>query len=240
MAEVDIFIPCFIDQMFPETAWNMIKVLEKLDCRVHYNPAQTCCGQPAWNGGLKEQARPVCQKWIDDFSSGRYIVTPSGSCAGMVRGYYHEMFQNTSYHKKCKTVQSKLFEFGEFLTDVLKVEDLGATLKGKATYHDACGALRECGIKESPRKLLKHVNGLELIEMNECETCCGFGGTFSVKYEQIAVAMAEQKVANALATGAEYMISTDTSCLMHVDGYIKKNKIDLKVMHLADVLVQGW
>ncbi len=237
---VDIFIPCFIDQIFPQTAWNMIKVLEKLGCDVHYNPDQTCCGQPAWNAGYKDRVKPVAAKWINDFNTQNPIVSPSGSCTGMVRNYYLEMFANTSNHLKCKSAQSRSFEFTEFLTEILKREDVGASLPGKATYHDACGSLRECGIKDGPRKLLQNVKGLELVEMNECETCCGFGGTFAVKFDAISVAMAEQKVNNALATGADYLISTDVSCLMHIDAYIQKKKLPLKCMHIADVLASGW
>jgi L-lactate dehydrogenase complex protein LldE len=133
-----------------------------------------------------------------------------------------------------------MFEFTEFLTDILKVEDLGATLNGKATYHDACGALRECGIKQGPRKLLQHVKGLEMVEMKECETCCGFGGTFAVKYEPISIGMAQTKVQSALDTGARYMITTDVSCMMHIQGYIDKNSLPIQTMHIADVLASCW
>jgi L-lactate dehydrogenase complex protein LldE len=237
---VDIFIPCFIDQLFPETAWNMIKVLEKLGCDVNYNAEQTCCGQPAWNAGFKDRVKPVATKWINDFNTQNYIVSPSGSCTGMVRNYYLEMFANTSNHLKCKSAQGRSFEFTEFLVEILKKEDIGAVLNGKATYHDACGALRECNIKDGPRKLLQNVKGLELVEMNECETCCGFGGTFAVKFEGISTAMAEQKVNNAMATGADYIISTDVSCLMHIEAYITKKKLPIKCMHIADVLASGW
>jgi len=218
----------------------MVKVLEKLGCEVNYPAGQTCCSQPAWNGGQKEMARPVAEKWLNDFNNGKYVVSPSSSCVGMVRGYYLEMFMNTSNHLKCRAVQGKTFEFTEFLTDILKVEDIGATFKAKATYHDACSALRECFIKQAPRTLLSHVNGLELVEMNNVETCCGFGGTFAVKFEPISTAMAEQKVENSLATGAEYIISSDLSCLMHLEGYIKKKKLPLKTIHIADVLASGW
>ena len=132
------------------------------------------------------------------------------------------------------------FEITEFLLNIAKYDDFGASLAGKATYHDACGALRECGIKAGPRQLLSKVKGLELVEMKECETCCGFGGTFSVKFEPISVGMAQTKVQSALDTGAKYLLSTDVSCLMHIDGYIRKNNIDLKTMHVVDVLASGW
>ena len=237
---VDIFIPCFVDQIYPDTAMNMVKVLEKLDVGVNYNTEQTCCGQPAFNAGFWDQCKEVGEKFIHDFSNDRYIVSPSASCAGMVKNYYPELFHNTVLHNKYKTIQKNIYEFSDFLVNVLKVTDVGARLEGIATYHDACSALRELKIKSAPRALLAKVKGLELREMEEVETCCGFGGTFSVKYESIAVGMAEQKIINAEATKAEYLISTDLSCLMHLDGYMKKQNKKMKIMHIADVLASGW
>jgi len=237
---VQLFIPCFVDQLYPQTAWNMIKILEKLGCRVTYNEGQTCCGQPAFNAGFHDDCKSVASKFLHDFKSDDLIVTPSASCAGFVRNYYGKLFDNSSVHNQVKGLQKRIFELSEFLTEVLKTDNLGARLEGKATYHDSCSALRECGVKEGPRKLLSNVKGLELVEMQDVETCCGFGGTFSVKFESISVAMADQKVNNALSTGADYLISTDLSCLMHMEGYVKKKGHQLKVMHLADVLASGW
>lgn len=237
---VQIFIPCFVDQLYPETAFNMIKVLEKAGCTVRYNPSQTCCGQPAFNAGFWDDAREVCSKFLRDFPPGDVIVAPSASCVGFVRNYYQKLFDNSSVHNEVKAIGQNIFEFSEFMVNQLGIENVGATLKGKATYHDSCAGLRECGIKNEPRKLLTHVSGLELIELNDVETCCGFGGTFAVKFEPISVAMAEQKVENALATEAEYLISTDISCLMHLKGYIDHKKYPLKTLHLADVLASGW
>jgi L-lactate dehydrogenase complex protein LldE len=237
---VDIFIPCFIDQIYPEAAFNMIKVLEKAGCTVNYNPSQTCCGQPAFNAGYWEQCKDVAEKFINDFPNERYIITPSASCAGMIKNYYPEIFHNTVHQNKAKNIQKHIFEFSDFLVNVLHVTDVGAKLDGVATYHDSCSGLREIGIKKEPRTLLANVRGLELKEMEDTETCCGFGGTFSVKYEAIAVGMAEQKIINAEKTSAKILISTDASCLMHIDGYLKKQNKDIKVMHLADVLASGW
>lgn len=236
---VQIFIPCFVDQLFPETAFNMVKVLEKAGCQVSYNTEQTCCGQPAFNAGFRADAKDVCTKFIKDFSGADYIVAPSASCVGFVRNYYQKMFEDSSLNKEVKDLQKRVFEFSEFLVNVLKVENFGATLNGRATYHDSCAGLRECRIKEEPRKLLSHVNGLELVEMNDVETCCGFGGTFAVKFESISSAMADQKVFNAIATGADYIISTDLSCLMHIDGYSRKQGHSIKAMHIADVLASS-
>ena len=237
---VQIFIPCFIDQLYPQTAFNMVKVLEKACCEVSYNTNQTCCGQPAFNAGFWDEAREVCTKFIKDFDNADYIVCPSASCVGFVRNYYGKLFDNSSYHNQVKDLNSRIFEFTEFLTDVLHIENYGAELNATATYHDSCAALRECKIKTGPRKLLAEVKGLQLVDMDEVETCCGFGGSFAIKYEGISIGMADQKVKNALATKATYIISTDISCLMHLDGYIKKNDLPIKTMHIADVLVSGW
>lgn len=237
---VQIFIPCFVDQLFPETAFNMIKVLEKAGCTVSYNAKQTCCGQPAFNAGFWNDARPVCSKFINDFQGSDYIVAPSASCVGFVRNYYEKLFENSSLHHDVADIGKRMYEFSEFMVKVLHVEDVGAKLKGKATYHDSCAGLRECKIKSEPRKLLAHVEGLEVTEMNDVETCCGFGGTFAVKFEAISIGMADQKVENALATGAEYLISTDHSCLMHLQGYINQKGYRLQSLHLADVLASGY
>lgn len=238
--KVDIFIPCFVDQLYPDTAFNMIKVLEKAGCSVNYNTDQTCCGQPAFNAGFWEDAKPVCSKFLKNFADSNYIVAPSASCVGFVRNYYTKLFENSSLHHEVVDITKKIFELSEFLVHVRKIEDFGASLDGKATYHDSCAGLRECRIKEEPRKLLANVKGLELTELNDVETCCGFGGTFAVKFEAISVAMGEQKVENALATGADYLISTDHSCLMHLQGYIKQKGYKIRTMHLADVLASGW
>jgi L-lactate dehydrogenase complex protein LldE len=218
----------------------MVKVLEKSSCEVHYNTNQTCCGQPAFNAGFWEDAREVAAKFLKDFETPGYIVAPSASCVGFVKNYYSRLFENSASHNQVKDLSNRIFEFSEFLTNILKIENFGATLGGKATYHDSCAALRECKIKEGPRKLLSHVKGLELVEMADNETCCGFGGTFAVKFESISLGMAEQKINNALVTGAEYIISTDLSCLMQLDGYIKNKNLSLKTMHIADVLASGW
>jgi L-lactate dehydrogenase complex protein LldE len=217
----------------------MVKVLEKAGVEVKYNTEQTCCGQPAFNAGFRDEARDVCAKFLRDFSGHDYVVAPSASCVGFVRNYYSALFDNSSLHNEVKDLQKRTFEFSDFLVNVLGVEDLGATFYGKATYHDSCAALRECKIKEEPRKLLSHVKGLELLEMKDVETCCGFGGSFAVKFEPISVAMADQKVNNALQTGADYIISTDLSCLMHLDGYIRHKGYPIKTMHIADVLVNS-
>jgi L-lactate dehydrogenase complex protein LldE len=218
----------------------MVRILEKLGCGVNYNPEQTCCGQPAFNAGYWDEAREVGEKFIKEFQNERYIVAPSASCTGFVKNYYTEMFNNSALHNELKQMKNNMFEFSDFLVNVLKITNLGATLKGVATYHDSCAGLREYGIKNEPRTLLSKVRGLEVREMKETEVCCGFGGTFSAKFEPIAVGMVEQKVKNALDVKADYIVSTDMSCLLHMDSYIKKQNLNLKVMHITDVLVSGW
>lgn len=238
--KVQLFIPCFIDQLYPQTGFNMAKVLEKACCDVAYNPNQTCCGQPAFNAGFWDEAKTVASKFLKDFDNIDYIVAPSASCVGFIRNYYSKFFADSSQHNVVKDLSKRILEFTEFLTGILKIENFGAQLNVKATYHDSCAGLRECSIKEGPRSLLQKVKGLELVEMAETETCCGFGGTFAVKFDSISNAMADQKINHALDTGASCIISTDLSCLMHLQGVIDKKMLPLKTMHIADVLASGW
>lgn len=238
--KVQLFIPCFVDQLFPQAAFNMIKVLEKAGCEVDYNTNQTCCGQPAFNSGFVDEARAVADKFIKDFEGADYIVGPSASCVGFVRNYYSGMYQKPEDVNKVQALTKRIFEFTEFLTDILKVEDFGAELNGKATYHSSCASLRECKITDGPARLLANVRGLEMLPLKDNTTCCGFGGTFAVKFNEISVAMGDQKVNNAVDTGAEYLISTDLSCLMHLDGVMKNKGVSLKTLHIADVLASGW
>lgn len=236
---VDIFIPCFVDQVHPEIGISMVKVLRKIGCEVQYNPNQTCCGQPAYNAGFFEDASEVAMKFLKDFhrSSPRYIVTPSASCAGMIRNSYSELLDRSSDRLMLKSIQKNVFEFTEFLVRVLGIQHIpGSIFPHSVTYHDSCSALRELHIQEPPRVLLSHVGELRLIEMDKTETCCGFGGTFAVKFESISGGMADQKVQHALATKAEYITSTDSSCLMHLEGYIRKNQLPIKTIHVAEIL----
>ena len=247
VAHVDIFIPCFVDQLYPHTALNMVKVLEAVGCQVHYNASQTCCGQPAYNAGYVNESWDIAHKFLTDFPTPpagietRYVVSPSASCVGMVRNAYTHLFKEREERYMCQELQQRTYELTEFLVDVLGITEIPkAKLAGRYTYHDSCSALRECGIRAAPRQLLDGVAGLERLEMAETTTCCGFGGTFAVKFEAISVAMAQQKVEHALATGADYLVSTDVSCLMHLEAYIRREKLAIKTMHIADVLASGW
>lgn len=248
--QVELFIPCFIDQVKPSIAFDMIKVLEKAGCHVLYNTEQTCCGQPAYSAGYVADAREVAEKFVQEFPLGdpdkpfakpveKPIVSPSASCVGMVKNHYNSIFQNTSLHNQCRKVQKNMFELSEFLVNQLQRSNLELYFPAKVTYHDSCSALRELRIKDAPRVLLQQVEGLQLIEMEDTETCCGFGGTFSFKFEPLSVSMAQRKVDHALATGAEYIVSTDYSCLMHLEAYIQKNNLPIKVLHLAELLAKG-
>jgi L-lactate dehydrogenase complex protein LldE len=237
---VQLFVPCFVDQLYPDVAFNTIKVLEKAGCTVKYNAQQTCCGQPAFNAGFWGEAKDVCTKFVQDFDGSDYIVSPSASCAGFVRNNYNKLFENNAFQSPAKKVANRIYELSEFLVKILNVTELGAKFEGKATYHDSCAGLRECNIKTEPRTLLNAVEGLELIEMNDTDICCGFGGSFAVKFDTISVSMADQKIENAITTDADYLISTDMSCLMHLDGRMKHNGQALKVVHLAEILASGY
>jgi len=238
--EIDLFIPCFIDQVYPKTGFNIIKVLEKAGCTVHYSAPQTCCGQPSFNSGYWDETATLARKFIRDFDHKRVVVGPSASCIGFVKNYYEKLFTEKEELKEVRNLKGRLFEFTDFLVNQIKVTNFGAKFPYKVTYHDACAALREYGIKEEPRELLNEVDGLELVEMKDTETCCGFGGTFAAKFKDISAAMAEQKIENALATSAEYIVSTEASCLMNLESYIKKHKLPIKTIHIADVLASGW
>lgn len=241
MTDIQLFIPCYIDQLYPETGFNTIKILEKAGCKVHYNTEQTCCGQPAYNSGYWKESASLAEKFLTDFNPDMPVVSPSGSCSSFVIHHYQKVLADRpellARHAQMKNT---VYELSDFLVNILKVEKLGAKFPHKVTFHDSCSALREYGIKDEPRRLLAEVEGLELIEMEECDTCCGFGGTFAVKNNAISVAMAANKVRNALATGVEYIISTEASCLMNINGYIAKNKLPIKGIHLADILASGY
>jgi len=239
--DIQLFIPCYIDQLYPETGFNTVKVLEKAGCTVHYNPEQTCCGQPAFNSGYWKESANLAEKFLKDFNPDMPIVSPSGSCSGFIIHQYHKLLvDKPELLERHSLMKNTIYELSDFLVNVLKVTDLGAKFPHKVTFHDSCSALREYGIKDEPRILLSKVEGLELIEMEESDTCCGFGGTFAVKNKAISTAMVEKKVQNALATGVEYIISTEASCLLNINGYCDKNKLGLKGMHLADILASGF
>jgi len=234
--KITLFIPCFIDQFYPEVGVSVVKVLEKLEHEVEYPAGQTCCGQPAFNSGLWAEAREVAAHALDVFEGADVIVTPSGSCGAMMRVFYPKLFEGTPRHQQACRLAAKVYEFSEFLVKKLGVTDIGASFSGRATFHDGCHGLREMGIRDAPRQLLKNVRGLELVELDPPEVCCGFGGTFAVKYPMISSAMGESKCEAVVATGADYLISLDSSCLMHIQGLLEKQGRKVRCLHLAEVL----
>lgn len=237
--KVDIMVPCITDQFSPDTGFNMVKLLERAGCKVFYNTEQTCCGQPAFHAGYFDAAKEVGEKFINEFKPGRYVVSPSGSCTAMVRDDYNKLFENTAQHNPSKQLQKTFFEFSEFMVQVLGNPPLHLTLNAKATLLDSCRGMRSCGIKGTPRTLLAQLQGLELIEMHKSEECCGFGGVFATKFENLSIAMAKEKLEMALDTGAEFLVSTDPGCLLHLDSYIRQNNLPIRAIHLVDILAKG-
>lgn len=214
----------------------MVRVLERLGHCVDYREEVVCCGQPAFNSGYWDEARPVARRTLELLSSADVIVSASGSCGAMLKVFYPELFHHQPEEKTAKQLASKCYEFSEFLVDRLGVTDVGAHFPARVTFHDGCHGLRELRLKSQPRTLLKHVRGLELVEMGESETCCGFGGTFSAKFPMISTAMGEVKCISAEETGADYIVSNDSSCLMQIQGLMDRRKKPLKTLHLAEVL----
>ncbi len=236
---VDLFVPCTIDQFWPETGFNMKRLLELAGCVVHYNTEQTCCGQPAFNAGFWDDAKEVGEKLIGEQIAGHYMVAASSGCVSMVRHSYNTLFENTSVHNPSKNLQKIFFDFAEFWVDVLGNPAIEATFNARVALLDNCKGMRDCKIFDQPRKLLGQVEGLELVEMKDYDTCCGFGGIFSVKFEPLSVALAEEKLKHVMDTGAEFLVCTDGGCLMHLDSYIKKNNLHVKAIHIVDLLVKG-
>jgi L-lactate dehydrogenase complex protein LldE len=236
-ARVALFVTCVVDQLFPRAGMAMAETLEYLGCRVEFPADQTCCGQPAFNSGWRDEARAVASRFLDVFRGYDYVVTPSGSCAVMVSRHFAELFAaEPARLLEADTLAARTYEYSRFLTRVLKVDDLGARFPHKVTYHDSCHALRELGIRDEPRQLLRAVEGLTLVEMEPPEECCGFGGTFSVKFPAVSSAMARTKIDAILRSGAEYVVSIDSSCLMQIGGALARQGSPVRTLHLAEVL----
>ena len=236
---VALFITCLGDQFFPQVGECAVRVLRRLGVEVTFNPAQTCCGQPAFNTGYRGEARAVASRVLDLFDDADYVVAPSGSCTSMIRVFYPELFAGDPKRlAKVEHLRSRFFEFSEFLVKVLKVEDVGARFPHRVAYHDSCHLLRELGVEAEPRKLLRAVRDVELVELQDNQVCCGFGGTFSVKFPEVSVAMGEDKTRAATATGAEYLVANDSGCLMHLAGLIHRQGLPLKALHLAEILAR--
>jgi L-lactate dehydrogenase complex protein LldE len=234
---VSLFVTCMVDQLFPKVGIAMAEVIERLGYQVDFPENQTCCGQPAFNSGYRAEARTVARHFLDTFESSECIVVPSGSCTAMVTHHFAELFQkDAEMLARVHTLEKRVWEFSTFLTEVARVDDVGARLNEVVTFHDGCHALRELGIRRGPRVLLANVRGLELREMQPAEECCGFGGTFSVKFAELSGAMARTKLDAIVRTGARTVVSLDPSCLMQIQGALSRAGSDIRTMHLAEVL----
>ena len=237
---ITLFVPCFMNTMYPRAGMSIVTVLERLGHTVEYHEDIFCCGQPAFNAGYWDEARTVAEPVVKKLAAAdpEAIVIGSGSCGAMLKVFYRELFANTALAADAVAIGERTWEFSDFLVTKLGVTDIGAKFPAKITFHDGCHGLRELRVKQQPRKLLAHVQGLELVEMRDAETCCGFGGTFSAKFPAISTAMGEVKCASAVETDAEYIVSNDSSCLMQIQGLLDRQGKKLKTMHLAEVLAR--
>jgi L-lactate dehydrogenase complex protein LldE len=236
---ISLFVPCLIDQFFPRIAISTVRLLRRLGVDVVYPEAQTCCGQPAFNMGYHDEARKLAERFIEVFDGAEYIVTPSGSCGSMVRGFYPTLGIRKELQRRLDSVKNRTYELSEFLVNVLKVTDVGAAFTGRVTYHDSCHLLRELKVKDPPRLLLQNVKGIDFVEMEESDSCCGFGGSFSVKFPEISTAMVEEKLQSIQKTGAQYVVTNDTGCLMQIGGMLQRRHIPVKTVHMAEFLDRG-
>jgi L-lactate dehydrogenase complex protein LldE len=235
---IALFIPCFVDQLSPQVGLDTAKVLEKVGYEPFFPEEQTCCGQPAFNAGHWQEARPLAERFLKVFKDAELVVCPSGSCTTMVRNFYPELLHGHASYDDALSMGRRVFEFSEFLVKVAGVRDVGAVFPHRVTYHDSCHALRELHIQEEPRELLRNVRGLELAEMPASQECCGFGGMFAVKFGAISAAMGDVKAGNIKSAEAEYVTSIDSSCLMHIDGILRRRNDTVKTIHLASILAQ--
>ena len=234
---VGLFVTCLVDLYRPAVGFAAVKLLEQAGCRVEVPLTQTCCGQPTYNSGDKADTKAIARQVIAAFETFDYVVVPSGSCGGMIRLHYPELFADEpAMFQRAQHLAQRTWELVSFLVDVMKCEQVAARYDGVATYHDACSGLRELGVKEQPRKLLQSVAGLRLSELPGAEVCCGFGGTFSVKYPQISDKMVGDKAADIAATGADTLLAGDMGCLLNMAGKLSRLGKEVRVRHIAEVL----
>ena len=235
---VGLFVTCLVDLMRPSIGFAALKLLEAAHYDVVVPEAQTCCGQPGWNSGDRKSARALAEKLIDEFEGCDYVVVPSGSCAGMIRVHFLDVFRDEPFLlARAERLAARTYELTEFLAKVAKRAQISGGFEGIATYHDSCSGLRELGVKAQPRQLLARVAGLKLVEMEECETCCGFGGSFAIKFGEISSAMAEKKCANIAASGAQAVVLGDLGCMLNIEGRLRaRGDSKTRVLHVAEVL----
>ncbi|MFE1232652.1 (Fe-S)-binding protein [Streptomyces sp. NPDC059442] len=227
---VALFVTCVNDALYPSTGVATVRILERLGVDVDFPAAQTCCGQPQYNTGYRRETAPLVRRTVDAFAGYDHIVTPSGSCAAMVRHHY------AGFGAEAAALGPRTHELTEFLVDVLGVTDVGAYFPHRVTYHPSCHGLRALGLGDRPRRLLRAVRGLDLVELPAAQECCGFGGTFAVKNADVSAAMGRDKVAHAASTGASVLCGADNSCLLHLDGILRREGEPLRTLHLAEIL----
>ncbi|MCP5141174.1 MAG: (Fe-S)-binding protein [Chromatiales bacterium] len=237
---VALFGTCLVDMFRPSIGLSAIALLQRAGCRVAFPEAQTCCGQPMFNGGDLKHTRELAKRHIDLLAGYDYVVIPSGSCGGMIRVHYPQLFEvGDPWHAKALDLSRRSFELVSFLVDVMKLDRVDAEFPHRVTYHDSCSGLRELGIKAQPRKLLASVRGLQLVEMDQAETCCGFGGAFSLKFPDISTRLADDKLASARAAEPEAILGGDLGCLLHLAGRLSREGSDTRVYHVAEVLADA-
>ena len=237
--KIHLFIPCMVAEFFPEAGEATKRILEYLGHDVFIPENQTCCGQPAYNSGYTQESVEVAEYWLDRFEDADVVVAPSGSCISMVKNHYLELPLSESKKEQHQHLRDHIWELSEFLVNVLKIEKLPSTFKGKVTYHQSCHLSNELNVVDEPRILLKNIPGLELIEMKEADRCCGFGGTFSIKFPELSTTMAQFKADRVLETGADILSGADVSCLMNINGILKKQNSNVRIMHFAEILAEG-
>lgn len=236
-ARVALFVTCLVDLFRPTVGFAAVKLLEQAGCTVEVPSAQTCCGQPAFNSGDRADAKAIALRVIAAFAGYDYVVAPSGSCAGMIRQHYPELFADDPVNlRRAQELAARSWELVSFLVDVRGMKEVAARWKGAATYHDACSGLRELGVRDQPRRLLASVEGLRLCELPDAEVCCGFGGTFCVKYPDISDKMVDDKAADIVATGAEAVLAGDLGCLLNIAGKLSRRGERIEVRHVAEIL----
>ena len=235
---VGLFVTCIVDQMWSSVGTSTVEVLERAGCAVEFDERQTCCGQPGFNTGYRAEARRVAQRFIElcEQSKADAIVSPSGSCTAMVHHYRSLFADDEAWRERARAIAERTYELSWFLVRVLKVEDLGARFSGRVTWHDACHGLRELNLRDEPRRLIRNVRETELVELENSDTCCGFGGTFSVKYPEISTAIVDQKIEAIERAGVDAVVSGDASCLMQIGGRLSRVGSRVRVMHLAELL----
>jgi L-lactate dehydrogenase complex protein LldE len=235
---VGFFVTCLVDLMRPGIGFAAIRLLEAAGCEVVVPRSQTCCGQPAYNSGDRVSAKALASKVLDEFEGFDYVVVPSGSCGGMIRTRFPDLFRDDPAGlERCKRLCDRTYELTDFLVNVARLDAVPGNLNGTITYHDSCAGLRELSVKTQPRQLLAKVPGLRLIELEEAETCCGFGGTFAVKFGEISTHIAERKCANIAASGADAVVLGDLGCMLNIEGRLRRRgDTKTKVLHVAEVL----